>query len=114
MSKTIVVNVRSDEYDVYIGRVWKGSSGSGASMFGNPFIPDDRSSEESRQACLDKYRIYFEGRLAVDPVFRAAVLALRGKRLGCFCAPKSCHGDIIAEYLETFPEGYLPPAEGGA
>lgn len=31
---------------------------------------------------------------------------LRGKVLGCWCAPKMCHGDVLAELAER--------AEGGA
>lgn len=31
---------------------------------------------------------------------------LRGKRLGCFCKPKSCHGDVLVEFVESFIEGY--------
>ena len=38
-----------------------------------------------------------------DPEFRAKVLALRGKRLGCWCAPAPCHCDIIAAYLDALP-----------
>ena len=25
---------------------------------------------------------------------------LKDKRLGCFCKPKSCHGDILIELIE--------------
>jgi hypothetical protein len=31
-----------------------------------------------------------------------AVRELRGKVLGCYCKPKRCHGDIIAEYVNGF------------
>jgi hypothetical protein len=27
-------------------------------------------------------------------------MALKGKRLGCFCKPLACHGDVIKEYIE--------------
>lgn len=30
---------------------------------------------------------------------------LIGKRLGCFCKPHACHGDIIANYLNKFDDG---------
>jgi hypothetical protein len=34
--------------------------------------------------------------------FRAAVMALSGKRLGCFCSPLDrCHVDTILEYINT-------------
>jgi hypothetical protein len=35
-----------------------------------------------------------------DPEFRESILALRGRRLVCFCKPLPCHGDIIVEYIE--------------
>ena len=25
---------------------------------------------------------------------------LRGKRLGCVCKPKACHGDVLVELIE--------------
>ena len=45
---------------------------------------------------------YFLPRVASDPAFRAAVLALKGKRLGCpGCATGSpCHAGIIARWVE--------------
>jgi len=91
---TTVVNLRSEPYDVYIGRVGRGQDGS----FGNPFrIGPDGSRTET----IERYRRYFWRRIATDRAFRARVEALRGKRLGCFCKPLACHGDVIAEYLNS-------------
>ena len=36
--------------------------------------------------------------------FRQRIHALKGKRLGCFCKPYPCHGDIIKEYLDTLDD----------
>lgn len=89
MDKTIVVNKQIDRYDVYIGR---------GSLFGNPFrVVIDGTREE----VIALYRTWFMQRLA-QPKFEQAVERLRGKRLGCFCKPLACHGDVIVEYLETF------------
>jgi hypothetical protein len=93
MKKTTVVNIRDEEYDVYIGRAGKGEDG----YFGNPFPLEDKSG---RGSTLEKYKEYFYKRIQTDPQFREKVHALKGKRLGCFCKPHPCHGDIIAEYLE--------------
>ena len=42
-----------------------------------------------------------------DPGYRARVLALKGKRLGCCCKKAdgtgACHGDIIAKWLDAQP-----------
>lgn len=54
-----------------------------------------------REKAIALYREYFLKRLRVDPEFAVRVEELRGKRLGCFCKPKACHGDIIVEYLES-------------
>lgn len=89
---TTVVNIRKEPYDVYIGRAGKGKDG----YFGNPVTMD---VEEDRPLVLEWYKRYFYSRLKADPEFKRRVLELKDKKLGCFCKPKSCHGDIIAEYL---------------
>lgn len=108
--KTYVVNVYKEMYDVYIGRarertplypVTAGLDG----YFGNPFDLKNRRDDEERKKVLEQYREYFEFRLQEDPEFKEKILSLRGKRLGCFCAPKLCHGDVIAEYLNGLPKG---------
>lgn len=91
---TTVVNIRVNEYDVYIGREGHGSDG----FWGNPFSV---ARDGGRERAITLYREYFLKRLRVDQVFATKVQFLRGKRLGCFCAPKQCHGDVIAEYLEN-------------
>ncbi len=88
--RTRVVNMKDEAYDVYIGRPREGLTG----PFGNPF----RAGE-----ALKRFREYFLERVGRDAEFRAQVLALRGKRLGCYCKPKPCHGDIIAEWLDSQP-----------
>lgn len=95
---TTVVNLRREAFDVYIGRAGRGMTG----YFGNPF---KLASEDRRGATLDSYRTYFLTRVAVDLEFRRRVLDLRGKRLGCFCKPAACHGDVIAEWVDAQPAG---------
>ena len=90
--RTTVVNMHKDEYDVYIGRAGRGQTGD----FGNPF--DVRRFGRSNS--LYRYHEYFLERIKNEPGFKEKVLALKGKRLGCFCAPRQCHGDIIVRWLE--------------
>ena len=59
----------------------------------------------SRQQCINKYREYFYERLEVDPGFKRAVHALKGRRLACWSKPLPCHGDVIVEYLENLDGG---------
>ena len=35
---------------------------------------------------------------------KSEVHHLAGKRLGCFCKPLYCHGDILADYLNSFDD----------
>jgi hypothetical protein len=90
---TRVVNMIHEIHDIYIGRPGRGHSG----LFGNPFRV---GRDGSRDEVIEKFRTYFYERIGKDPVFKAEVLKLKGKRLGCFCSPLRCHGDIIVEYLE--------------
>lgn len=100
--KTTVVNARKSPYDVYIGRPGRGVEG----PFGNPIremveCPECSAFHTSRAALMSCFKTYFERRVAQDLEFRAAVLALRGKRLGCFCVPGLCHGDVIAAWVNA-------------
>ena len=81
-SKTTVVNVRTSTYDVYIGR---------PSEWGNPFRigPDG-----TRSQVIEKYRIYARRFTQED------LKELRGKRLGCYCHPLPCHGDVLASLAD--------------
>jgi hypothetical protein len=86
---TSIHNKYKESYNVYIGR---------PTIFGNPF---EIGKDGSRQDVVDKYRAYFHKRIDEDVEFKKQVLALKGKRLGCFCKPHACHGDIICEYLNN-------------
>ncbi len=97
---TRVVNIRrlharweSEEDHVYIGRAGKGLSG----YFGNPL---EIGRDGNREEVLVKYRSYLENRISTDPEFRQRVKELSGKVLVCFCKPKPCHGDVLAEFAD--------------
>lgn len=86
--ETQVVNLRQDKYDIYIGR---------PSDFGNPYVI---GRDGDREKVIALFKDYFLRRVQIEPYFREAVMELKGKRLGCYCKPKPCHGDVIVEYLE--------------
>lgn len=94
---TRVVNLRQEAHQVYIGRGGRGQSG----YFGNPFKVKDHGEAKA----LELYRAYFLDRVERDERFRERILELNGKVLGCFCKPGPCHGDVIAEWLESQPKG---------
>ena len=95
MSTTLIVNLRHHPYDIYIGRAGHGQDG----YFGNPF----RSPTYLREEAIERFRAYFLRRVETDSHFRSRVLELRGKRLGCFCKPQACHGDVLAHWLDAQP-----------
>ena len=86
--KTVIVNLRRETCDVRCDRF---------SIFGNPYrIGKDGTRDE----VIEKYGPYFYSRLT-NPEFRARVLALKGKRLGCWCVPEyQCHLEWIVDFLE--------------
>jgi len=101
----IVVNLRQDPYDVYIGRAGRGHHG----YFGNPIVLGKKCSvcgktHTKAGNTLPCFEIYFLDRIAKDDQFRRRIQALRGMVLGCFCKPRPCHGDIIVRWLEDNPD----------
>ena len=91
--KAVVVNIsKKEKFDVYVGRTGLGF----VSEFGNPYRI---GRDGSRKDVIDKFKKYFLNRLTTDKQFREQVELLKGQRLGCFCKPRDCHGDIIAAYL---------------
>src|SRR5256885_2244356 len=65
-----------------------------ASPLASPFRP---GPDGSREEVVAKYREYLLGRqdlLAMLP-------GLRGRRLGCWCAPLPCHAMVIAELADA-------------
>ena len=92
---TRVVHVLREPYDVYIGRQ-NPRLRLGRSKWANPFkIGRDGEREE----VLAKYRAYLDTR----PDLLAALGELRGKTLGCWCKPESCHGDTLAALADSIP-----------
>jgi hypothetical protein len=81
MANEKVVHCRRAHYDVYIGR---------PSKWGNPFV---LGKDGSRAEVITKYRAY----LLANRKLMADIGELRGKILGCWCAPQACHGDVLAE-----------------
>lgn len=96
--KTRVVNLYKEKYDVYIGR---------GSIFGNPYTHLNLAKTKAefqvstREEAIEKYKKYFYEKIESDIFFKNEILKLKGKILGCYCCPKSCHGDVIADFLNN-------------
>lgn len=90
-----VVNKYKDEYDVYIGR---------GSVWGNPFshLPETKAQYivKDRDQSVSAYRHYLWHQMDQGFITIEMLRNLNGKRLGCFCKPQACHGDIIVKAVE--------------
>lgn len=83
--KTRVVNLKHEECDVHIHR---------PTRWGNPYhIGRDGSREE----VIRKYEEHLRGNIHL----LTQVHEIQGKRLGCWCKPKPCHGDVLARYADN-------------
>lgn len=99
-----VVNIRvAPSNAVYIGRKMPRHEGS---PLGNPYKPVDVNSEASRLECLAQYKRWLWGKLktqnlASDELMRLVGIAQqRDLHLACWCAPLSCHGDVVKAAVE--------------
>lgn len=99
---TTVVNLNNSAYDVYIGRQRQGLDG----YFGNPIVRGKEccvcgETHYDNQSIVACYRKGFYHEIERNKEFAERISQLKGKRLGCFCKPDHCHGDVIVEYLES-------------
>lgn len=86
----IVKNIRTQgPADEYIGL---------GSFWGNPY-----ANTMNRGAAIKAYEKRLRRFLADDAGWRVELKALSGKTLGCHCAPRPCHGDVIVKlFLELW------------
>ena len=85
MSTKSVVHCKKDKFNVYIGR---------PSKWGNPFVV---GKDGSREDVIKKYGIWLKGQ---DHLIKD-IKELKGKILGCWCAPQACHGDILTNLANS-------------
>tara|TARA_Y100001951_G_scaffold20673_1_gene15649 strand:- start:215 stop:529 length:315 start_codon:yes stop_codon:yes gene_type:complete len=95
-----VVNLHKELYDVYIGRAGRGYDG----KWGNPF----------RDGTREENIAMYEKHLLKSPELMQALPELLNKRLGCFCKPKACHGDVLKKYAELAEKEWLQKLETDA
>ena len=87
MAHELVVHCKRAAHDVYIGR---------PSKWGNPFVI-------GRDGTRDDVIARYEAWLLEQPELVAALPELAGKTLGCWCAPRACHGDVLARLANAQP-----------
>jgi hypothetical protein len=85
MSYPVVLNRRTDRIPkgaVYVGRPTK---------WGNPFVI---GRDGDRAEVIAKYADWLDGMIEAG---RLDLDELAGKDLVCWCAPESCHADVLLE-----------------
>lgn len=91
----LVVHCKRSPYDVYIGR---------GSKWGNPFSHKMGTKADhvvaTRKEAVEKYEEW----IRTQPELMADLSSLEGKVLGCWCSPKSCHGDVLVKLIEEMRE----------
>jgi len=83
----MVVHCKHQKYDVYCGR---------PSIWGNPFVI---GKDGNRTEVIKKHREW----LLQNKELMAKIPELKGKILGCWCSPQSCHCDFLAELANDEP-----------
>lgn len=79
----VAVNIKTDQYDVRIDRRTK---------WGNPFV---MKHESDRAQVIEDFRTYLWAEIQAGRITTQELATLHNKRLGCHCAPKACHGDVL-------------------
>ncbi len=79
------VHCKRVRHHVYIGR---------PSKWGNPFVVGKHGQ---RGECIGLY----ESWLRENAALFAALDELRGLVLGCWCAPRACHGELLVRLANT-------------
>ena len=87
-----VVHFKKDDYDIYIGRLPTGEN-----KWAYPKDLRDLFPEGTpRQEIINAYEEY----LLSNEDLMNDLHELKYKTLGCWCKPKSCHGDILKKYVD--------------
>ena len=81
-----VVNIHKSPYDIYCGR---------GSIYGNPFV---MTSKNDRELVVMRYTDYL---MRNEDLISAILKITPEQTLGCFCAPKLCHCDVISWVLDN-------------
>jgi hypothetical protein len=89
-----VVHCKVEPFDVYIGR---------PSMWGNEYSHKEDTIAKykavDRDHAIELFEIFWRVQLSLDREFVIEWLKpLVGKTLGCWCAPKPCHGEVLIKF----------------
>lgn len=94
----------NDSNNAYIGRggvvfVNKQRFPKEASIWANPFKVGNKEGQYTREEAIRLYEVHVR-KLIQDPEKKAELMKLKGKNLGCWCAPEPCHGNILLKLIQ--------------
>lgn len=108
-----VINIKNEDHSIDPGYFYIGRSKNNNSPLGNPFTHAGKRTNLAKlsfptvEQAIEAYEMYFDAMYGKDEDFTKAFDEIyeyykTGKDvyLGCFCAPKKCHGEIIAKKLQ--------------
>lgn len=101
---------------IYIGRPYADASPAKMEQhFGNPFSSIHTATPtikvNSREEAVENFELWIRGKAFknVEPSRRQWILdnldLLKDKHLGCWCAPRLCHGEIYIKLLKEKRDG---------
>ncbi len=93
-----------DPQNVYIGRagivfIEKERFPKKSSDFCNPF---KIGKDGTREDVILKYETYIRDKLKKDEDLVRDLKEMNGKRLGCWCKPEGCHGDVLVKLINEY------------
>lgn len=89
------MNKHKEDFDIDIMR---------PTMWGNPFII---GKDGTRREVINKHKEYLRQQLRTGNLGVEHLFFLQGKKLGCCCKPKPCHGDNYKELLDELASGIV-------
>ena len=89
-TETVVVNRHTDNFDIYIGR---------GTPWGNPYIAGVHGTLPQ---VIERYEEFMRRQISKGVILPNDLRELKGKRLGCSCKPKPCHGDVLVRLIDEF------------
>jgi hypothetical protein len=70
-----------------------------SSPFHNPF---KIGKDGDRDEVINKYRSYIIDNIGKNEILMKQLISMKGKRLGCWCYPDACHGDVLLELIDMY------------
>ena len=69
------------------------------SIWSNPYKIDINTS---REEAIAKYDVYIRNKLKNNIELVEKLKKLKNKRLGCWCYPEACHGNVLMKIIDEY------------